>query len=456
MDAGDAGPGPTGPAIHSAALRFLTQTGSGLLKAGAVDHAARLFRVVRRAGGEDAVPPAAQFRARLARQPSRALHEACRRLEATSGSSPASRVPGYSEARRLDDAELRETVIATVTNPRRGRALLPVLERMVKGSPGAVVPLALYLQAALSAGRAPNIDLASWVRWAGAFQWLFRDQPPELLRAVSRELTERFPEPAFLRELAELTASAPPIHLGAAPFRDRLGASAQFAPASEAGASTLLVCFCGRNGQIGLPVHYFQRWVQRLPAHALYLRDSTDRFYESGIAEFGNDWASLLEFVRAIAGVLGVERIAAYGSSMGGFAAVRAGAELGAARVVSMSGRTAHDEELNQAAPETLEAGRQQWRRLIEAPLRTLRAPPEIACVYGAENRFDLEDARALEGLPGVRLVPLPEYRRHNTGIKLAADGGLERVLAWVVGATDELSVSYGLLCRSPEGATMP
>ncbi len=429
-------------ATRQAVARILAQTAGDLAIARANDHARRLVVAARRAGAEAGIAPAARFQALLAAgRPRAALQTACRILEATADPTAGTRPRNLARDLALHrlDAELREMVFATVTHPARRKALLPILERIVGDASGAVVPLSVYMLCAIKAGRSPNFDLASSLLWTAALQWLFKDHPPELLQAISRQLRARFPEADFLAKLDDILNAAPPVPTGAAPFRDKLGAAVQFVPARRPDEKVLLVCFCGKGGQIGMPVNYFHRWTQRVPAHVLYLRDMTRDFFTSGIAELGPDWVSLLEFIRGLAGALGIERLATYGHSMGGFPAIRAGVELPVARAASVSGRADHDTV--QADRGAVEAARQRWIRMIGTLPEAAAPPPEIACAYGAGNSIDAGDAQALAGLAGVRLVPLPGHRLHNAGIKLATSGGLERMLAWLVGASDDLSM---------------
>lgn len=351
------------------------------------------------------------------------------------------RVPVRFLASAPRDAQLRQAVFDAITDPRRRETLLPLLESLASGEGDNVVAAALYLLSALSARRGPRLDLVSPLAWTSALQWLFEDRPPELLRPISRRLLERFPDAMYLREVDRILAAAPP-RLPTVRFRDRLGAAVQLAIAPQPDVTALLVCFSGVTGQIGMPVNYFHRWVSRLPAHVLYLRDRTEAFFSSGIAEIGSDWTSLLEFIRGLAGALGVERLAVYGSSMGGFPAIRAGVELQAPRIVSMSGTAEHERPERRADPASQdpEAARRRWAQTICALLTASPSPVEIACVFGAGNRADAADAQALAGLPGIRLVPLPGYRRHNAGIHLAMTNRIEHVLSWLVGAGGDLT----------------
>jgi hypothetical protein len=334
---------------------------------------------------------------------------------------------------------LRDAVIRTVTHAPQREALLPIVERVARDSKGAVVPLAVYLSAAISAGREPDFDLASSLLWTAALRWLMADHPMEVLQPMSRQLRTRFPEADFLARVGDIIAAAPPILPGTAPFRDKLGAAVQFVPASRPDEKALLVCFCGKGGQIGMSVNYFHRWTQRVPAHTLYLRDLTRDFFYSGIAEIGPDWASLLDFIRSLASVLGVERVGVYGHSMGGFPAIRAGVELRAERAMSVSGRADHDSTPLSGDRAEIDGSRQRWIRMIEA-IPDSRS--ELVCVYGADNKIDAADAGSLAHLPGVRLLPLPGHRLHNAGIKLAMSGELEHMLCWLVGARDDLSLN--------------
>lgn len=432
-------------ATRRAVARILSQTAGDLAIARATGHAQWLADAARRAGAEAGIAPVARFRALLALgRPRAAFVTACQMLEA--GADPNARQQPHVLARdpalHRMDGELRETVFAIATHPTRREALLPILQQVVHDAPGKVVPLAVYLLCAIKARRPPDFDLASSVLWTAALQWLSQDQAPELLQPVSRQLRARFPEADFLARLDDILAGAPPVLPGAAPFRDRLGAAVQFVPGPRPESDALLVCFSGKGGQIGMSVNYLHRWIQHQPAHVLYLRDMARDFYLSGIPELGPDWPGLVDFVRGLAETLGVRRLATYGHSMGGFPALRAAVEVGAARSVSVSGRTDHDMVRSQTDPQLIEAARRRWIRLIGTPADKADASTEIALVYGADNSIDAGDAEALGGLPGIRLLPVLGHKTHNAGIALATSGQLQRILGWLVGTSDELSLN--------------
>jgi hypothetical protein len=428
---------------NDAVARILSETAGALAIARANEHARRFAAAARRAGAKPAIPPVALFRFLFeAGQRAKALQSACQTLEATADPSAGTRAVHLARDLPLHraDAELRDMVFATVSYAPQREALMPILERLVREAPGAVVPLAVYLSATIKAGRQPNYDLASSLLWTAALRWLLADHAAEVLQPMSRQLRARFPKADFLAKIDDIIAAAPPASPGAPPFRDRLGVPVQFVPAIRPDEKTLLVCFCCKGGRMGVGLNYFHRWAQRVPAHVLYLRDLTRDFYFTGIAEIGPDWASLLDFIRGLARALGVERLGVMGHSMGGFPAIRAGIELRAARAMSVSGRSNHDLERLKADPAGIAAAQQSWIRMMAA---TPDSRSEIACVYGADNSIDAEEAGSLARLPGVRLLPLPGYRMHNAAIQLVLTGELERMLRWVVGASDDLDLAH-------------
>ena len=240
-----------------------------------------------------------------------------------------------------------------------------------------------------------------------------------------------------MRELAEIAARA----VQAAPacrFADRRDAAVQFVPAETATAQSLLVCLCGLDGRIGMPLNLFHRWLVGLPAHVLYLRDPANASFTEGIAELGEGPAAMAIFVRHLAATLGTRHLAIYGNSMGGFAAAKLGARAAAQRIVVAGGiaRVRTSGERKPPTIDELEAARQSACAEIQELLRQAETVPEIVSVFSTGIRRDTADAQALAGLGCVRLMPV-ERGLHNVATELARSGSLGPLLAWLVGRGD-------------------
>ncbi|MGE0715111.1 MAG: AMP-binding protein, partial [Alphaproteobacteria bacterium] len=185
----------------------------------------------------------------------------------------------------------------------------------------------------------------------------------------------------------------------------------------------------------GMPVNLFHRWAAETDAHVLYLRAPVAAGFDDGIPGVGSDFPALVEFVRGVADVLEVAEIGVYGNSMGGFASIRLGLDVGARRMISAAGVAGMLRPGVRTLPTAAE--RQRGRQLLVdrlAPgLRAAAGRVEVLCIFSRENTGDRDDAAALAGLPGVRLSGL-ERAHHNVGRHLAIDGRLGQLLAWVSG----------------------
>lgn len=333
------------------------------------------------------------------------------------------------------DAAMRDAVFAALDDAPTRQALLPFVEHVIGQLPTPVVLAGLSLVGRARQGEDAPYGLASPLVWTAALQWLFEDLAPEFLREISARLLARFPNQEFLAELDGALAAVPPPVAGDG-FRDRILDPAQLALSADRSSRVLLVCFCGFDGRIGMPLGFFHRWIARLPVHALYLRDPAERFYRDGLPGIGPDRAAIVRFVRAVAGELGVRSAGVYGNSMGGFVAVGVGVAIGAARIVCASGRMpGTDRARRRGTPEAeLAAARQRGAAAVAERFAAAPRAPQTLCVYGAGSRADVADAESIAHLPGVRLMPLPERRRHNSGLELAKSGHLHGLLAWLAG----------------------
>jgi hypothetical protein len=156
----------------------------------------------------------------------------------------------------------------------------------------------------------------------------------------------------------------------------------------------LIVGFCGNANRLMLPIACV---LQHLPA------------------------GSMPELISRITADVGAEsywRRYCYGTSMGGFAALRYGLLWQADRAISIGGSFA-------------------WhpRRLLDEPDAALpsfdplcacqaNGATALFCAYGAENSKDQEEASRLSAILPVNLMAIPDLSDHNI-IKIQAVNGL-------------------------------
>ena len=112
----------------------------------------------------------------------------------------------------------------------------------------------------------------------------------------------------------------------------------------HAGAGTLLICFAGADSNLGggadggVQRHSFMAACSRAGVrHALFVRDASRGWYERGIDGEGRDFASVVSLLREEVWRMRPSRLVTLGSSMGGYAAVRAGLALDADLAIAFS-----------------------------------------------------------------------------------------------------------------------
>jgi glycosyltransferase involved in cell wall biosynthesis len=306
--------------------------------------------------------------------------------------------------------------------PSARRAMLPLLEDAIVAGQESQVVLGLYLLASDREGWDARFDLASPLRWASGLEWLFGRCDPDDLRAISARLTERFPDFAFLGMLHAILAAVPVAKLPPRLVND-LDSNMLFVASSVPDADSLLVCFCGGARRIGIPLQFFDRWMEPLPAHVLYLRSSTPLRYGDGVPELGASVGETATALRALATAMNVKRLAVLGISGGAYPGLLMGALAGADRIVSLSG---------------LLAGREPGAFVAEIEQALAQSPPtaQALCLFPGNNASDLAAAEALRDAPRVRLVSMPGTSEHNLMPVLALRDHLPGLLGWLIGAS--------------------
>ena len=161
------------------------------------------------------------------------------------------------------------------------------------------------------------------------------------MQAQLQEYLREHNDEKFLRALrheAQLRRAG-----GEAVFREYGGSSAR--------GETMVIAFGGLQQHIGggkgggMPPHEFVKSCRRAGArHALFVRDATRSWYCRGLGSgaFGDgrrceSFDELVESLRSEVARLKPRRVITIGSSMGGYAAVRAGIALNASRAIGFS-----------------------------------------------------------------------------------------------------------------------
>jgi hypothetical protein len=207
------------------------------------------------------------------------------------------------------------------------------------------------------------------------------------------------------------------------------------------GAKTLIFVFCGRMHRIGMPTWMFQRWMSRLDANVVYLRDFSNMHFLGGVRSWGSRERTIIS-LNWIAEQLRVERVVCIGNSAGGYAAMFYALEIGASGVLNLSGgsnleldfntflnRIDVAKELKQAFPEL---GLDLRARYQAAARR-----PQAIVVYGEQAWDDRIQCEHMAGVPDVELMPLSGFGGHGTLPELVRRGLFAPVLDRLVGAAE-------------------
>lgn len=320
----------------------------------------------------------------------------------------------------------------------RDPRLAAALSRLVEEEGAGGVAGGLYLVACAVSG-IPVTAAGSPRAWLASLGAIMDECEPDLLFRIPALLPPSMHADGMLSVLSDMAARLPPAVPGDA-FLHRPHMPVQLAPAADAVSERLLVCVCGRQGRLGMPVNVFHRWAAGASAHVLYLRALDDAGYDDGIPAVGAGFTVLATFVQDVAGALGVKHVGVYGSSMGAFPGLRLGLAVGARRIVSAGGIAIEVRPGSRTVPtpgERAEA-RNSLRRELEPALRAVAGCTEVLCLYARGHAFDRADAMILSGLPGVRSAGVPQTF-HNVGRHLATTGTLGPLLAWTAGARADL-----------------
>jgi pimeloyl-ACP methyl ester carboxylesterase len=294
--------------------------------------------------------------------------------------------------------------------------------------------LANYLRQAHAAGITVDFRRADKRLWGLALNYLLSHPFIEVAEAMAPRMAVTFPEVRFFGTIAGLFERLPPPSEDAvfAAFRDDMTAEVQVVP--RAGANCVLLGFAGRSQKLGMPINLIHRWFGLLGVHVIYLRDYTGHNYDQGIRALSSDMHGTLKALRQIIANLGVNRIACYGNSMGGYGTLRYALELEAEAVLSFAGPT---NLVRGFGDFTVLQQRDVEPGLDLRPLyENARYAPRVHLVYGEHHAFDRAQATNFLGLPTVTLEMIPGWRGHDVFLQTVFTGRYERLIRWLADAS--------------------
>lgn len=293
--------------------------------------------------------------------------------------------------------------------------------------------LARELALALREDRPPRFGMAPVNRWISALDELVASSRFELAHHALRHLVQASPDLPWPRQLLTLLDGLPKAGPDDPPFQDRGKAEVQLV--RREGADTLVFAFCGaRIHRMGMPLSLFQRWINPLNCHVVYLRDFRHLAYQGGIPSLGADQPQTVQALKRMAANLGARRVLCVGMSAGGYGALSCAAALGAERVLAFSPAINLDAEFNTFLTWSEAAALlRRWRPDGEFDLRPRLArqggDPPALIVYGRQcwdDRFHVEYAA---DLPGLSFWPLEGFRGHQSPTELVRRGEFGAVL---------------------------
>jgi len=283
--------------------------------------------------------------------------------------------------------------------------------------------LARHLRQCREGNRPPKVEAAEAKLWFLALQELIRRGALEEATFAAPYLSSAFPGSIFLERLSVLLAHMPGAIDDPAftAFVDRDYAQVQIVP--RAGATTLLVAFCGRHGSLGLPIPIAHRWFSGLGTHVVYLRDPTGSLYADGLPELANDRAGSIRALQAIAGRLGATQLACYGNSNGGFAALLYGLEMDATAVLATNAVTIFPTDFVVSRLGRHVGGQQRDDLSLVRSYAAAARRPRVHLVYGADNAGDAASAASLAAIDGVTTEAVAGCDGHDAHVALIERG---------------------------------
>ena len=116
--------------------------------------------------------------------------------------------------------------------------------------------------------------------------------------------------------------------------------SVSFVRENRAGSPAVMIAFGGIKLGLGVPTFEFFRLASDLPVHKLFFRDVHQAWYHRGLPGVGARIDEIAAFIQREIGSVGARRVAVFGNSMGGYAALLFGALIQAQEVHAFAPQT--------------------------------------------------------------------------------------------------------------------
>lgn len=182
----------------------------------------------------------------------------------------------------------------------------------------------------------------------------------------------------------------------------------------QEGSKNLLITFGGIRQGVGMPPFEFKRTIQGIPCDKLFIRDLNQMWYQKGINTEIDTISKLSDHISRLIKSEGYDRIVCLGNSMGGYAAITIGSELGVHKILAFSPQTfigrwkrlryndsrwskqmkrIHRQVSSSKYFDLLKLLKQQHKKVVP-----------IKIYYGLDDPLDVIHAERLAKIPGLSL----------------------------------------------------
>jgi len=176
----------------------------------------------------------------------------------------------------------------------------------------------------------------------------------------------------------------------------------------RANKKSLIIAFSGRANRLMIPPSLFLQHIPSNQFDVVMLWDSRRAHYLTGIDGYAQDSIDLTFRLARTIDLDRYQSIYCYGTSMGGFAALRAGMLLNADRAISIGGRFPwHINRLLDSSTKPIPAFDPLCACMMHHDC-------ELICFYSAQQRGDVDDVARLAQFCAVSRRPLTGFSSHN------------------------------------------
>ncbi len=281
--------------------------------------------------------------------------------------------------------------------------------------------LVRHMRACHERREAPETGAADAKLWFLALSELVRQGALEAAAGAAGPLRAAFPESGMIARLALLieTVPSPASDPNFAAFADH-GRAVQVA--SREGSNTVVLAFCGRHGNLGMPLPIAHRWFGMLNASVVYLQDLDGGLYLEGIATLASSRQGTVAALRDLCRNNGTECCLCYGNSTGAYASLLYGLELEAAAVLALNTIAVFPEN-RMLLRRPGASSRQDHPPDLSSLYAAAPRRPRAHLVYSAGNDADRASAATMARFDGVTIEAVPDHDGHDAQVALIERG---------------------------------